>query len=95
MTMTSFANLAMVGRVSTPNPPTKPKTYDFHIRDEKTLESFCKYYNLTDEEKQLLKLTEIDCYPLNQIAEILGVTRQCVFQKRRNLYRRTIEKQAS
>lgn len=93
--MTSFANLMIVGRVSTPNPPTKPRTYDFGIRNEKTLESFCKYYNLTDEEKQLLKLTEIEGYPLNQIAEILGVTRQCVFQKRRNLYRRTIEKQAS
>lgn len=93
--MTSFANLMIVGRVSTPNPPTKPRTYDFGIRNEKTLESFCKYYNLTDEEKQLLRLTEIDCYPLNQIAEILGVTRQCVFQKRRNLYRRTIEKQVS
>lgn len=93
--MTSFANLMIVGRVSTPNPPTKPRTYDFGIRNQKTLESFCKYYNLTDEEKQLLKLTEIEGYPLNQIAEILGVTRQCVFQKRRNLYRRTIEKQAS
>lgn len=91
--MTSFANLTLISRVATPNAPTKPRAYDFGIRNEKVLERFCTLYNLTNEEKTFLRLTELQGYTLNQIAETLGTSRQNVSQKRCNLYRRTIGKE--
>lgn len=93
--MTSFANLDLINRVSIPKKATKPRVYDFGIRTEKQLDKFCKLFDLTDEEKTFLRLTEIEQYSMNQIGQTLGITRQCVSQKRRNLYRRTIERQSA
>jgi predicted DNA-binding protein (UPF0251 family) len=90
--MTSFANLIMVGRVSTPNAATKPKQYDFGIHTEKQLNDFCRQYQLTQEENLLLRLTEVQEYPFNQIANTLGTSRQNVFQKWKGIYKKTIGK---
>jgi DNA-binding NarL/FixJ family response regulator len=91
--MTSFANLAMVSRVSSPNAPTKPRHYDFGIHTEKQLTEFCRQWRLTEEEKTFLRLTELEGYTGNQIAETIGTSRQNISQKRCNLYRRTIKRQ--
>lgn len=91
--MSYFSDLALVESVAAPNAPTKPLKYTFGIRTEDQLEEFCEQWQLTEEEKWLLNLTELQGYTLNQIASVLGTSRQNVSQKRCNLYRRINKRQ--
>lgn len=90
--MSCFADLSIIQKIASPNKRTKPLLYNFGIRNSEQLNSFAHKYKISEEEKYFLYLTEIQSYPMQQIAKILGVSRQCVNQKRCNLYRRTIGK---